>query len=283
MKFRGSVLAILVIFGVVWFSATKPKFNSDEKEEAIMFAVSSFLNEMHFHPQDINDDLSQKIYTTYLKRIDNSKRFLTSQDVAKLEPFKLQIDDQINNKSFEFFNTSVGLLNAGIDKVKSFYEELLAEPFDFTMDDQFEVDGEKRDFVNSDAELKELWTKIFKYEVLVRLNDKMEDQEEDDEIEEKKSMAELEVEARDKVREVFSEWFKNMDKLERADRFEVFVNTFTHAFDPHTDYFNPKDKEDFDMRMAGHFEGIGARLQTDGDFTKIVQIIPEDQLGKGRN
>jgi carboxyl-terminal processing protease len=110
----------------------------------------------------------------------------------------------------------------------------------------------------------------------------MEDQEEDDEIEEKKSMAELEVEARDKVREVFSEWFKNMDKLERADRFEVFVNTFTHAFDPHTDYFNPKDKEDFDMRMAGHFEGIGARLQTDGDFTKIVQIIPGGPAWKGK-
>lgn len=282
MKFRGSVLAILVVLGVVWFSATKPTFNSDEKEEAILFAVTSFVDKMHFSPHEINDDLSQKIYSTYLKRIDNGKRFLTAQDVAKLEPFKLQIDDEINNKNFEFFNTSVELLENGVNRAKSFYKELLEQPFDFTVAEDFEVDGDKRSFANSEEELKELWRKILKYETLVRLNDKMEAQEEDEELEEKKSMATLEVEAREKVKEVFDEWFKNLGKLERTDRFEVFVNTFTHAFDPHTDYFNPKDKEDFDMRMAGHFEGIGARLQTDGDFTKIVQIIPGGPAWKGK-
>ncbi|MDX1683842.1 MAG: carboxy terminal-processing peptidase, partial [Saprospiraceae bacterium] len=65
-----------------------------------------------------------------------------------------------------------------------------------------------------------------------------------------------------------------IDKITRADRFETYVNSITHVFDPHTDFYNPKEKEDFDINMSGRLEGIGARLQTDGDLTKVVDIIP---------
>jgi carboxyl-terminal processing protease len=48
----------------------------------------------------------------------------------------------------------------------------------------------------------------------------------------------------------------------------------TNIYDPHTDYFNPKEKEDFNINMSGRLEGIGARLQTDGDYTRVVSIVP---------
>src|SRR5690606_22084242 len=114
------------------------------------------------------------------------------------------------------------------------------------------------------------------YETLTRLADKLKEQDDPDEVPEggRKSMAELEAEAREEVREVFDEWYKRLDRVRRSDRYEMFLNSITNVFDPHSDYFNPKEKEDFDINMAGRLDGIGARLQMDGDFTKVVMIVP---------
>ena len=286
MKLRGSILSILIIGGAILWTSNKPFFSSKEKESAIMFAVTNFMDQMHFDPKDINDELSEEIYDSYIKNMDPGKRFLTTQDIEQLRPYKTEIDDQINNKQFEFFDLSVQLLDQGIDKAQSYYKEILSKPFDFTSSEKYEVENDKKVFASNDKELKSNWEKTLKYETLVRLKDKLDAQEEEpeegEEAVEKKSFETLEKESREKVLEIFDEWFKNMKKLERSDRFETFVNSLTHTFDPHTDYFNPKEKEDFDMKMAGHFEGIGARLQTDGEFTKVVQIIPGGPAWKGK-
>ena len=92
---------------------------------------------------------------------------------------------------------------------------------------------------------------------------KLEDQEKDkDELKEEiKSFEEIEKESRERVVKIYGDMYKRMDKIERADRFEVYVNAFSNLYDPHTQYYSPKDKEDFDIRMGGKLEGIGARLQ----------------------
>jgi carboxyl-terminal processing protease len=42
-----------------------------------------------------------------------------------------------------------------------------------------------------------------------------------------------------------------------------------HLASIHTSYFAPDEKERFDVSMSGKFEGIGARLQKENDFTKF--------------
>ncbi|HJW28799.1 MAG TPA: carboxy terminal-processing peptidase, partial [Saprospiraceae bacterium] len=127
-----------------------------------------------------------------------------------------------------------------------------------------------------DDQLKEFWRSYLKYETLTNLADKIKDQDALTEEPEggRKSVAELEAEARKDVKKVFDDWFARMDKVRRSDRFEMYVNSITNIYDPHTDYFNAKEKEDFDINMSGRLEGIGARLQMDGDYTKVVAIIP---------
>jgi len=72
----------------------------------------------------------------------------------------------------------------------------------------------------------------------------------------------------------YTDWFKRLSKLRRSDRFESYINAITHLFDPHSDYYNPKEKEDFNIRMGGKLEGIGARLSPEDDFTKVTSIVP---------
>ena len=90
-------------------------------------------------------------------------------------------------------------------------------------------------------------------------------------------------EAREEVRENFEDWFKRLEQVRRSDRFESYVNAIIHCYDPHSDYYNPKEKADFDIRMAGKLEGIGARLSSDGDYTKVVSIVPGGPAWKGKD
>ena len=109
------------------------------------------------------------------------------------------------------------------------------------------------------------------------------DEDEDDELDvEGKSYDELEADARASVLKSFDGWYERMGKLKRADRLSEYLNAVTSIYDPHTGYFAPVDKENFDISMAGKVEGIGARLQTDGDYTKVTDIVVGGPAWKGK-
>jgi carboxyl-terminal processing protease len=262
---------------VALFSTLYPQSDPKEKETVILNAIMKVQQYAHFEDNVLDDAFSENVLSNYLERLDYGKRFLLQSDVSQLSSYRHLIDDHINQGNLEFFDLSVGMIEKGLDKVQSWYSDILNEPFDYSDSETYETYGEKRHFANSDEELKTNWKKQLKYETLVKLARKIENQEkkiEKGEEVEVKSVEELEVESREDVKETYDDWFDRLDDVRRSDRFEAFVNTITHAFDPHTDYYNPKRKEDFDINMSGRLEGIGARLQTDGDYTKVVDVIP---------
>ena len=277
------IIRALVIAGIAAISLYSggiiPDVVTKEKETAILHYVKDVMNQVHFAPRVLDDSFSVQMYTTYLEMMDGSKRFLTQEDIAQLESFKTSLDDQLKADQLDFFNLSLQLLGNGIVKTKGFYEEILDKPFDFSVAEDLEMDPEKREFPSNDAELMEFWRKLLKYETLTRLNSALESNAKE---ESPKSFEELERESREKVKKVYVDWYGRLDKLRRSDRFEIYMDALTHEFDPHSDYFSPKEKEDFDIRMSGKLEGIGARLQADGDYTKVVSIIPGGPAWKGK-
>ncbi|HEY3385569.1 MAG TPA: carboxy terminal-processing peptidase [Saprospiraceae bacterium] len=269
------IAALTGILAYAGIAAFKGQDNGD-KEELILKAVLAMLNQYHFKNPPLDDAFSHRMYDTYMDRLDGMKRFLIMEDLDLLDDYQDSLDDYIKETDLKFFEISYKLINNSIEKTRKWYPELLSQPFDFTIQDSIETDGKKRQYAKNDAELKEFWRSYLKYEVLTELADKIKAQDEATEIPEggKKSIAELEADARKDVKENFDDWYERMDKVRRSDRFEMYVNTITNVFDPHSDYFNPKEKEDFDINMSGRLEGIGARLQMDGDYTKVIAIIP---------
>ncbi|MDN8878220.1 PDZ domain-containing protein, partial [Staphylococcus aureus] len=57
------------------------------------------------------------------------------------------------------------------------------------------------------------------------------------------------------------------------DVFQFFMNSYTSAVDPHTDYFTPRTAENFNQAMSLSLEGIGAQLQRQDDVVVIREII----------
>lgn len=281
MKLRGpfflSVLAI-VFLAAAYF----PKVDNTEKEAVLMRTILRGLDQLHYQPQQINNQFSEKVYDLYLDQIDGAKRFLTQEDVDKLIPFKSQIDDEALQGTYEFFNLSLELLTAGLEKTQGYYREFLDHPFDYTADESLELDGDKRNYASNDADLKEYWRKYLKFETLTRINDKLEEQEGKGEEAEKKSFEDLDEEAREDVLKLFNDWYDRMGKLKRADRLSFYLNAMTSIYDPHTNYLQPIDKENFNIRFSGRLEGIGARLMTDGDYTKVSDIVVGGPAWKGK-
>ncbi len=269
------IAALTGLLAYAGFTAFKGPDNGD-KEKLIMEAVLNMMKQYHFKNPSLDDNFSHRLYDTYMERLDGMKRFLIMEDLDLLDDYQDSLDNLVKNYDLRFFELSYKLINNGIEKTRKWYPELLAEPFDFTIKESIETDGEKRTYAKDDAELKEFWRSYLKFETLTRLSEKIKEQESATEVPEggKKSTAELEADARKDVQKVFDDWYERMDKVRRSDRFEMYVNSITNVFDPHSDYFNPKEKEDFDINMSGRLEGIGARLQMDGDFTKVVAIIP---------
>lgn len=272
MKIRGPIFFSVLIIGLL-AAAYYPTVDVAQKEAVLMKTVLTGFSQMHYQPKAVDDGFSRAFFDSYLDQIDYGRRFLTKQEVKKLQAYETDIDDQVKNGDFEFFDLSVELVEAGLEKTQSYYRELLTTPFNYDKEEYIELDGSKREFAKNDAELRDFWRKYLKHETMERLVDKIEEQEEQGEEEAKQSFDELEQESREEVLEFFDDWYSRMDKLKREDRLSVYLNTFTNAFDPHSEYYQPIDKENFNIRFSGRLEGIGARLQTDGDYTKVVKII----------
>ncbi|MGB5378956.1 carboxy terminal-processing peptidase [Muriicola sp.] len=283
---KNLVLGFLaVLIAVASCSFTNKTFENNDKDKLLLDIITYILEKGHYAPKDINDDFSVSVFEDFIDVLDPTKRYFQAEDIRDFEQYKFQIDDQIKNTDISFFNLVHERYIQRMDEVKVIIDEVLDEPFDYTIEESINSDYEKRPFTSSKAELKERWRKQLKFWTLNTFDTKLKD-----EIEKKKddpdytslSMAQVEKESRDVTRNTLKEFFDFVDNLERKDRFVQFINTIVDKFDPHTAYFAPEDKDYFDRQISGRFEGIGARLQPEPEGAKIVEIISGGPVWRGQ-
>ncbi|NJK82510.1 MAG: PDZ domain-containing protein [Saprospiraceae bacterium] len=262
-------IMVALVFAVLAFL---PRFDHAEKEAVLLRTIVDVIEAYHFDPLTIDDQFSEKVFDLYIDRIDRGRRWLTQEDMQALSTFKTKLDDEVRSGTFNFLDISVEYLEKGVSKTAAFYKEILAQPFDFSLTESVITEGSQKGFAADDKELKEYWRKNLKYEVMVRLANMIEDQEKLP-AEQQETEAQLEEKARNKVLELYDGWYKRMAKLERHDRTTAYLNAITNVFDPHTGYYEPVQKQSFDIEFGGKLEGIGARLQEDDIYTKIVSIV----------
>lgn len=272
-------LPLLFIIPIVFFSAYSYENDTEKQKEKILLKlISQNLTSHHFLDVKINDDFSEKAYGIFIDRLDYNKRFLIDPDIQKLNKYKYDIDNEIIDLSSEFFDESIEILNLRIKEAEGYYKKILNKPFDYTLNEQIEFDRKKKDFMPDKNQLKDEWRKSLKYQTITRLNDLLETQEkaieDNDTAVDIKSFEKLEIEAREKVLKRHDDWFKRMYKNKRKDWFAVYINAILNVYDPHTSYFPPKDKENFDIAISGKLEGIGAQLTEKDGYITVTRIVP---------
>lgn len=274
MKFRNAFFLIGPLVFVAFGFYTK---HQDLGEDILLRAINMNLQNAHYDPIKIDDQFSEKAFELYIDNIDANKRLLLQSDIDKLSYFKTTIDDEIINGTYAFFDKSLEIIELRTDLTETFFEEILKQPMNFDKDENVDF-GKEIPYTQSEEELKDRWRKYLKYSVLTRLYADQKAQEKSLENKDTsfvpKSMDTLQAIARRSVLKTHRDWYKRIKRLERKDRLSVYVNSITTVYDPHTNYFPPEQKEDFDIQMSGRLEGIGAQLQEKDGYIKITNIIP---------
>jgi carboxyl-terminal processing protease len=246
-------------------------------EDMLVRVILENLKNYHYAPVEIDDSFSVKAFNNYIDDIDPAKRFLLASDVHKLSVYKYQIDDESKNGTYNFFNESLTLIEQKQLDAQKIYRDLLAQKMVFDVDENVDF-NEKIPFAKDDSELRDRWSKYLKYNVMLRLVTSLDVQEKalekSDTTVKQEPFDSLEFKARQAVLKNHDEWFERLTKMQRKDRLNMYVNALTKVFDPHTNYFPPADKENFDIRMSGKLEGIGAQLQEKDGYIRVTKIIP---------
>ena len=173
------------------------------KNQLLLEMLMSALDQAHYSPLKIDDEFSEKAFTLYLKRLDTNKKFLLKEDVDALAQYKQRIDDEIQNGNLDFYNLSIKLIAQRIKEKENWSKEILSKPLDYSVDEEYQTDGEKTNYAITVSELKMEWVKMLKYQVLTRLDESLTNQEKakekKDSVFTEKSFDSLEVDARRKT------------------------------------------------------------------------------------
>ena len=280
MKRNLAYVLIVMLIAVASCSFTNKSFENDDKDKLLLDLITYVLEKGHYEPKSINDDFSANIFEDFIDVIDPTKRYFLASDIKEFEQYKFQIDDQIKNTDITFFNLVYDRLIERMDDAKVIYKEVLESPFDYSENESISIKYEEEGFVANTSELKERWRKQLKYATLGTYDSKLAHAEKDnvdgtfdDHDHKNHNPKEAEKESRASTESTLDEFFDFISDLDRKDWFVQYINTIVDEFDPHTFYFEPEEKERFDMGISGKFEGIGARFLKKPEGAKIVEII----------
>lgn len=253
------------------------------KEKVAAQIMLSRLDDWHYRPQDLNDDLSKRIFKLFLERLDYRKEFFLKSDIENFQKYSDKFDDELKIASEALVDEMYQVLDERIAQVRTFYPELLQKEFKFSEETIMELDPEKREFKNNLDDLKSYWEQNIRLQIsseyLDLLEKKAREGKDDKEADEEPYPdyfwdSNLEKEAREVVERRLKRAFDRMLEQRREDRMAVFLSCVANSFDPHTEFFPPQSKEDFDIGLTGTLEGIGAVLQEDDGYIRVKEIVP---------
>jgi len=226
------------------------------------------LSSRHYVTTELNDLLSEQIYQGFLEDLDPSKSYLLASDIAEFDSLRYQLDDTLLRGDAK---PAFIIFNRYHQRVLARFESILAQlekgtdVFDFERDEFLELDREEAPWATNNAELDDLWRRRLKNAVLnLRLADK----------------------EPEKIQELLLKRYKNRLTRTRQtnseDVYQLYMNAFTRTYDPHTQYFSPRTSENFNINMSLSLEGIGAVLQQEDEFTRVVSLVPAGPADKSK-
>src|SRR5690554_1759868 len=230
----------------------EPKSYYSEETEIINTLISRY----HYRKLKLDDSLSSGIFNRYIKALDHNKSYFLQSDIDEFEKYKTSFDDFLLEgdlkAAYDIFRRYKERANDRFDYV----EKIIDQKFDFTIDEYYERDRENVLWPESDEEANDIWRKRIKNDALnLKLAGKSED-----------SIAIT-------LKRRYENYRRAIDQYNSEDIYQLFMNSYTESVDPHTNYLSPMTSENFKINMSLSLEGIGAQLQQDGDYIKVVDII----------
>lgn len=217
---------------------------------------TNILGNYHYRKAQLNDSLSGVMFDNFIKALDNGKLYFQKSDIDAFQKYKTRLDDDLKRGNLDAGFVMFEIFRRRFFDRMDYLEKLLDEGFDFTQNEVFDTDYDKQDFTSSLQEWNERWRLYMKFQALNLM------------------LAGRDYEAaKDVLKKRYANVRRNIVQYRSEDVFQLFMNAYSETYDPHTSYFSPVNAERFRQNMSLSFEGIGARLQQEDEYTKIVEVI----------
>lgn len=264
---RWLLLATLVVAlcPAAWADPVAPT----PKDRNIVYAVAQLMKRMHLSQHPFDKEISERCLTSFLKSLDPMKVYFYQSDVDEFMKKKDSLCDAIGNNDISFAYTVFRIFLQRVDERVKTVNELLAKPLDFTTDEMMVTNRDEAKYPRTPAEAVDRWRQRIKYDLLVLKSADKEDKKEG-------------KEALEKLARRYNSFAKRMHQTNGEELLEMYLNAFTTAFDPHTDYMSPRTQKNFQIIMSLNLEGIGASLMSEDGYTVIKQIIPGGAADKDK-
>jgi carboxyl-terminal processing protease len=237
----------------------------DEQQSVVMKTVAGMVSSYNYKKVPLNDSISAIIYTEYLKKIDENHNYFTAGDVKEFEQYKTILDDDIKNGDLSHVFYIFNVFQKRYTEYVNFSIAQLSKSVDFNKNETFTYDRENLSYAASDNELHALWAQRVKYDLL------------------NLKLAGKELEAnKETLKKRYSNILSQSNKLNNQDVFQVFMDAFTGAIDPHTNYFIPSAAAAFNIDISRSLEGIGATLQSQNEYVTVTSIVPGGPADKSK-
>ena len=252
-------------------------FETDDKDGLVIQLITYVLDQAHYLDKEIDDNFSEEVFETFIENIDPYKRYFYASDYKDFSKYKFSIDDSFKSPDLTFFNLVHDRFINRISETKSIYKKILSTPFDFTKQEQFNLDIDEMEYVNNESELYDRWRRLLKIYVIENYHDEIKDDQrkfEKDSTFLIRSNAEIEETVRLDLSQTMDESYRVLqEELQRQDWFSIYINSFVSQYDPNTSYLDPDSRDRFDVDISGNYAGIGAMLRKKIDKVEITEII----------
>ena len=264
-KSHKSVLLIAILLAV---TPIQSQLAGDENIPAILVEnpvdshllklVAALSEQAHFSRKKVTNELSPFILVNFLEKLDPVKMYFTRSDIRYFQRYRFKIDDALKQGNLEPIYDIFRVYRLRVQQRLGFCVKiLLTQEHNFESDGSYDFNRQVKNWFDDIEELENLWQKKTHNDLLTLI-----------------LAGQSKEMAIDVLEKRYRRFIRKVNLFDEEDVISIFLNAYAHTLDPHSNYLNPTQSEEYEIQMSLSYQGIGARLNLADEQVQVVNIIP---------
>ena len=270
-KSHKSVLLIAILLAV---TPIQSQLVGDENIPAILVEnpvdshllklVAALSEQAHFSRKKVTNELSPFILVNFLEKLDPVKMYFTRSDIRYFQRYRFKIDDALKQGNLEPIYDIFRVYRLRVQQRLGFCVKiLLTQEHNFESDGSYDFNRQVKNWFDDIEELENLWQKKTHNDLLTLI-----------------LAGQSKEMAIDVLEKRYRRFIRKVNLFDEEDVISIFLNAYAHTLDPHSNYLNPTQSEEYEIQMSLSYQGIGARLNLADEQVQVVNIIPGGPAAK---
>ena len=261
-RYKTIILLSLVIFTPITLSDDSANhvpslLKSNPEQSHLLKLVTAISEQGHFSKKKITNESSHLILKNYLNTLDSQKMYFTQSDINYFQRYRYKIDDALKNGNLEPVFDIFRIYRLRVQQRIEYSMNTINSTTSFIANEEYDFRRENTQWQKDDVILDTYWAKKSKNDLLSIL------------------LAGQEINtAKKTLNKRYLKFLNRINNYDSNDVIDIFLNSYVHFLDPHSNYLNPNRAEEYEIQTRLSYQGIGARLELSDEYVQIQGIIP---------